>query len=99
MPFSQAARRRRHDALVGLLDRDRQAVAVEVERVVVLEGPGRLFLLARGGDELADRLDRDAGRDFPRRVPPHSVGYDEQPVGEIDGEGILIVLSLAADVG
>ena len=88
-----------HDALVGLLDRDREPVAVEVEGVVVLERPGRLFLLARRGDELADRLDGDPRRDLAGRVPAHAVGDDEETVVQVERERVLVVLALAADVG
>ena len=76
---------RRHDALVGLLDRDRQPVAVEEELVVVLERPGRLFLLARRGDELADGLDGDLGRDLAGGVSAHAVGDDEEALGPRPG--------------
>ena len=90
---------RGHHALVGLLDRDGQPVAVEVELVVVLEGPRRFFLLAGRGDELADRLDRDLGGDLACGVAAHAVGDDEEALGRVEGERILVVLALPPDVG
>ncbi len=92
-------RDRRHDPLVGLLDRDGEAVAVESELVVVLEGPGRFLFLPGRRDELADRFDRDLGGDLAGRVPAHSVGHDEEAFGDVHREGVLVVLALAADVG
>ena len=88
----------RHHALVGLLDGDGEAVAVEIELVVVLERPGRFFLLTRGCDEFADRLDRDLGGDFARGVPAHAVRHDEESFGFVEGVRVLVVLALLPDV-
>jgi hypothetical protein len=82
-----------------VLDRHGEAVAVEMELVVVLERPGRLFLLARGRDELPDRLHGDLRRDLARRVAAHPVGDHEEPRRRIREEGVLVAGPDHAGVG
>ena len=52
-----------------------------------------------GGEELAKRVDGHLARDFARRVTAHAIGNDVQARVLEDGEVILVVRALHADVG
>ena len=67
-------------------------------RAVHLVGPGSLGIVGGRREELAHGVDRHLRRDLARRVAAHSVGDDVEAVLAEDGEVVLVVVALLADV-
>ena len=83
---------------VGHAKRGHQPVRRPGVVLVVGMRPGAVVFL-RMDDELGDGVDRDAGRDLAGGVAAHAVGNKEELRLVSDEERILVVLTLASDIG
>src|SRR5439155_25050407 len=60
--------------------------------------PRLVGILRRRLEKISDRVDGELARDLARRVTAHSVGHDVEALFVQNGEVVLVVIPLHADV-
>ena len=86
------------DAQVGQLDAGDEAVFFVAPSLVHLVWPGGFGVGAGCAEEIPQGLDGQIGGDFARGVPAHSVGDDVEVILIDDGESVLVMSTLHADI-